>query len=92
MAKTVLLGKEKEEQLKQQKKIAKQKNRKKRRSPARYFKDVWSEIKKVTWPTWKELINYCLAVLALIAVMAILAGGIDLGLGKLFNLFLESGV
>lgn len=39
MAKTVLLGKEKEKQLKEQKKIAKQKNKKKRRGPIRFFKD-----------------------------------------------------
>ena len=51
MAKTVLLGKDKERQLKEQQKIAKQKAKKKRRTPARYFKDMWSELKKVTWPT-----------------------------------------
>ena len=39
MAKTVLLGKDKEKQLKEQKKIAKAKNKKKRRGLIRYFKE-----------------------------------------------------
>ena len=40
MAKNVLLGKDKERQVKAQQKIAKAKNKKKRRSPARFFKDI----------------------------------------------------
>mgnify|MGYP002542840131 CR=1 FL=1 len=55
MAKNVLLGKEKERQVKEQQKVAKAKNKKKRRSPARFFKDIWNELKKVTWPTGKDL-------------------------------------
>lgn len=86
MAKTVLLGKDREKQLKEQQKIAKQKAKKKRRTPARYFKDMWSELKKVTWPTKKDLISYTLAVIAFIVVMAIVTGLFDLGLGALFNL------
>lgn len=86
MAKTVLVGKEKERQLKDQQKIAKQKTKKKRRSPARYFKDMWSEMKKVTWPTKKDLITYTLAVIAFILIMATITGLFDLGLGKLFHL------
>lgn len=89
MAKTVLLGKDKERQLKEQQKIAKQKAKKKRRTPARYFKDMWSELKKVTWPTKKDLISYTLAVIAFIIVMAIVTGLFDLGLGALFNLVVQ---
>ena len=48
MAKTTLLGKDKEKKLKEQKKIAKQKNKKPRRSPIKFFKDIWREVKKVT--------------------------------------------
>ncbi len=89
MAKTVLLGKDKERQLKEQQKIAKQKAKKKRRTPARYFKDMWSELKKVTWPTKKDLISYTLAVIVFIIVMAIVTGLFDLGLGALFNLVVQ---
>ena len=86
MAKTVLLGKDKEKQLQEQKKIAKKKNKKQRRSVGRFFKDIFAELKKVTWPTRKDLISYSLAVLAFIVVMAIVVGAIDLGLGALFDL------
>ncbi len=86
MAKTVLLGKDKEKQLKEQKKIAKQKNKKQKKSLWRRIKDVVSELKKVTWPTRKDLISYSLAVLAFIVVLAVVTGVIDMGLGALLNL------
>jgi len=89
MAKTVLLGKDKEKQLKEQKKIAKAKNKKQRRGPIRYLKDVWNELKKVTWPGKKELLMATLAVIAFILVMAIIIGVFDYGLGQLINLILK---
>lgn len=87
MAKTKLLGKEKERQLAEQKKIAKQKNKKQRRSPARFFKDVWGEIKKVTWPTRKDLFKTTFAVILFIAVFAVIVGLMDWGLGAVFQQF-----
>ncbi|WP_019132769.1 preprotein translocase subunit SecE [Peptoniphilus obesi] len=40
------------------------------KSLSRYFKGVKSELKKVVWPTRKELINYSIIViLAVIAFM-----------------------
>ena len=89
MAKTVLLGKDKEKQLKEQKKIAKAKNKKTRRRLIRNFKDVWNELKKVTWPGKKDLISATLAVIAFILVMAIVTGLFDFGLGELFSLVIS---
>jgi len=86
MAKTVLLGKEKEQKLKEQKKIAQIKNKKKRKSIVRYFKDIYVEMKKVTWPTSKDLLNYTVAVVVFILIMAIVTGAFDLGLTQLFDL------
>ena len=43
------------------------------------FKDMFAELKKVSWPTRKELINYTLIVLAFMAVMAIIIGLLDTG-------------
>ena len=86
MAKTVLLGKDKEKQLKEQKKIAKQKNKKQRKSLGRRIKDIVSELRKVTWPTKKDWINYSLAVLAFIVALAIVTGLINFGLGLLMGL------
>ncbi len=88
MAKTVLLGKEKEKQLKEQKKLAKKNNKRKRRSPLRWAKDLVSEMKKVTWPTRKDLISYTLAVIAFVVVMALITGLFDMGLSGLVGLII----
>ncbi|MGI6664578.1 MAG: preprotein translocase subunit SecE [Christensenellaceae bacterium] len=90
MAKKSLLGKEKEKQLKEQQKAAKAKNKKKRRSPARFIKDIWSELKKVSWPSRKELISYTGAVIVCILAMAAIAGLFDFALSSLLGLVLSS--
>jgi len=86
MAKTKLLGNDRKEKLEQQRKAAKVANRKKRKSPARFFKDVYSELKKVTWPTFKDLMKYTGAVIAFILVLAVIVGVMDYGFQSLFNL------
>ena len=43
------------------------------------FKDMYSELKKVTWPTRKEMINYTLVVLAFMLVMGGVIGLLDGG-------------
>lgn len=89
MAKTKLLGNDRKEKLEQQKKAAKKANKKKRKSPARFFKDIISELKKVTWPTAKDLVKYSGAVIAFIIVIAIIVGLMDMGLTALFDLVLK---
>ena len=51
----------------------------------KYFKEVFSEVKKLTWPTKKELISYTLAVFAFCALMAIIIGLLDLAFGSAFQ-------
>ena len=51
----------------------------------KYFKEVWGEVKQLTWPTKKELINYCLAVIAFCALMAIIIGLLDFAFGSAVN-------
>lgn len=89
MAKTKLLGNDRKEKLEQQRKAAKKANKKKRKSPARFFKDIVSELKKVTWPTAKDLLKYSGAVLAFILVVAIIVGLMDWGLTSLFDWVLK---
>lgn len=38
------------------------------------FKDMYAELKKVTWPTKQELINYTLVTLAFMAVFVVVIG------------------
>ncbi len=86
MAKTVLLGKDKEKQLKEQKKIAKQKNKKKRRGLIRFFKDMFAELRKSSWPTKKELLIYTGTVIVFVVAFCVFIGVLDLGLGELLKL------
>lgn len=89
MAKTKLLGKEKDRQLKDQKKLAQQKNKVKRRSPVRFFKDVIGELRKVTWATGPELMKTSLAVIIFIGIFAAVVGLMDWGLGTLFKFIIS---
>lgn len=56
----------------------------------RYFKEVVGEVKKLTWPTRKELVNYTLTVIAFVLAMATVIGVLDVifswGLGWLTSL------
>lgn len=90
MAKTKLLGSDKERQQADQKKAAKQKNKKKRSSPIQFFKSVWGEMKKVTWPNRKDTFRTTFAVIIFIAIFTVIVGLIDLGFGTLFQNFLAS--
>lgn len=75
---------------KKQDKKPEKKQGKKRLNLARYFKEVLGELKKLTWPTKKELLNYTLTVVAFVLVMSAIIGILDLifsrALGLLINL------
>jgi len=67
---------------------APQKEGNKERTGARqYFSEVRGELKKVAWPTRKEVINSTLVVLIAVVVMTTLIFGFDYLSGK-FVLFL----
>ena len=55
---------------------------------ARPFRNMWHELRKVTWPTKQDLINYSLIVLAFLAFMGVVIGLLDLGSTALVNLFI----
>ena len=50
------------------------------------FYNMFHEMKKVTWPTKKALVNYTLVVLAFMVLMGIIIGLFDLGAGALVGL------
>ncbi len=52
----------------------------------RGFKNMYHELKKVTWPTRKELINYSVVVFVFMIVMGVIIGVFDLGAGALIRL------
>jgi len=49
------------------------------------FKDVISELKKVTWPTRKELTTYSIAVVVFVVVLGIIIYGFDAAISQLTN-------
>ena len=71
------------------KKPAKEKNKGKIKEAWRGFR---SEVKKVVWPSWKQVLKNTGVVLAVMAVCAIIIGALDYAFGtgivalsKLFN-------
>ena len=55
---------------------------------ARPFRNMWHELRKVTWPTKQDLIQYSLIVLAFLTFMGVVIGLLDLGSTALVNLFI----
>ena len=50
------------------------------------FYNMYHELKKVTWPTKSQLINYSLVVLAFLVLMGVIIGVFDFGAGRLIRL------
>jgi len=62
---------------------------KKRRSPSRYLREVVGELKKVQWPTKKELVSYSLVVTVFIVAASLLLFGMDFVFSNLLELILS---
>lgn len=45
---------------------------------AKYFKEVYGELKRVSWPTKKDLISYTIAVVVFVVLMSVIVGLLDL--------------
>jgi len=72
-------------------KPAKQKKERRFR-PIRYFKEVFAELKKLTWPTPRELASHTLAVIIFVLGMAVLIGVLDLAFSQGVKLLASIGV
>jgi len=48
----------------------------------RFLKEVVAELRKVIWPTRKQMVTYTAVVLVFLAVMVAIIAGLDLGIGK----------
>jgi len=46
-------------------------------SPAQFFEEAWTELKKTTWPNRETLTKSTTVVLALVVAVAIWVGGLD---------------
>ena len=53
------------------------------------FKNMWRELRKVTWPTREKLVNYSTIVVLFIVFMMVVIGLLDLGASQLVNLIMS---
>lgn len=53
---------------------------------AKGFSNMWHELKKVSWPTRKQLINYTMIVLAFMLFMGVVIGILDTVATQLVNI------
>ncbi len=50
----------------------------------KWFRGVRLELKKVTWPTKKEMVNFTLVVISISLLLAIFIGAFDTIFGEVF--------
>ncbi|MBQ3214125.1 MAG: preprotein translocase subunit SecE [Clostridia bacterium] len=87
----VLTKQELKEQKKQEKLKAKKAKEKKEKKGGlfRKLKEAWSELKKVTWPTFATVVKKTGVVILVVLIFTVVIFGIDYLLGLLYNLFLS---
>ncbi|MCF6461410.1 preprotein translocase subunit SecE [Clostridium sp. Cult3] len=54
-----------------------------------YFKGVKAEMKKVIWPTKKELVNYTGVVVLISAIVGLVVWVLDLGIHRVLSLIIK---
>lgn len=62
---------------------------KKKRSIGRWFKELFSELKKVSWPSFATVVKQTLVVLVVTAIFLVILMGMDAGLGALYKLLMQ---
>jgi preprotein translocase subunit SecE len=51
-----------------------------------FFGDSWGELKKVRWPSRKELVSYTLIVIVTVLLVTLYFWGLDIGISSLVEL------
>ena len=59
-------------------KEAKKENKKEKKDSKKFFKEFKAELKRVSWPTRKQLVNNTIAVLSIVIVIAVIVFVLDL--------------
>ena len=54
------------------------------------FKNMWHELRKVTWPSREKLINYSAIVVIFMVAMMVIIGLLDTGASALVNLIMTN--
>ncbi len=70
--------------------LKKQKKQNKEQKPrTNKVKESVAELKKVTWPTFPQVVKNTLLVLGIVLIFTIVLFGIDFGLGQLYKLLTQ---
>ena len=88
----VLTKKELKEQKKQEqlkKKNLKKDKKEKKPGLFKKLREAWSELKKVTWPTFGTVVKKTLVVIFVTLIFTVVLFGIDYLLGLVYNLFMS---
>lgn len=64
---------------------ANKKSKKDAKNKKSFFKDFKTELKKVVWPTPKQLLNSTIAVITIVLVIGIIVFALDLGFNGLHH-------
>lgn len=78
------------EEKKQDKKVAKKKKEKKPSKLATSIKETASELKKVTWPTFRKVVKQTSVVLTVVLIFGVVLFGIDRLLSLLFDVLVSA--
>ncbi len=54
----------------------------KRTTPAQFMREMRQELRRVNWPTRKEVIKYSIVVLITVSLLIAFVGGLDYGLAE----------
>ena len=88
----------------EKKAVASKNDKKKKKAPAknkkpnlfvrffRYLKEVKSELKKVTWPTSKQVVRDTLTVIVIVVISALFIGVIDLVFKNIVSFSVGNGL
>ncbi|MCY3785989.1 MAG: preprotein translocase subunit SecE [bacterium] len=56
--------------------------RRERASPAQFMREVRAELRKVSWPTRAEVVNYSIVTLVVVIILTAFIGALDYGFGE----------
>jgi len=58
-------------------------------SITQFFRNVGSEMRKVSWPKRKELVGYTITVVTTVVILALFFALVDLGISRTVRFFLD---
>ena len=56
--------------------------RRERATPAQFMREVRAELRKVSWPTRSEVVNYSIVTLVVVVILTAIIGALDYGFGE----------